>query len=164
MFTKPCPWYLANPGFLAAVGPTARTADVVYAHEVYLNEPAQLTAFSIPHGGVSAGNIDMGIFDASGNLLAHTGITSVAGFVNLPQTINLVSPLPLSAGRYLFGVWLDNSTDTYFAIPGLNQAWANLLNTNVNPTTGLASFSALGGSKPGAVFFPFLGHLAGTGF
>lgn len=166
MFSKPSPWYLAHPALITAgsSGASARTADAIYIHDVYLPEPAQLTGFSIQHGGVSAGNLDLGIYDTSGNLLAHTGITSAAGQASSLQTINLPSPLPLSAGRYSFAVWVDNNTDTYFSVTGLSQAFANLQNTNNNSATGLQNASALGGFKAGTVFLPFLGHLTGTGF
>lgn len=166
MFDSPPPWYLAHPALLTAglSGASARTADAIYIHDVYLPQPAQLTSFSIQHGGISAGHLDLGIYDTSGKLLAHTGITSCAGLANSEQTINLASPLPLSAGRYSLAIWVDSGTDTYFSVAGMSQAFGNLQNTNNTTANGLADFSTLGGTKAGSVFLPFLGHLAGTGF
>ena len=166
MFSKPCPPYLAHPGLMAAavVGTATRTPQAIYLHDVFLPEPAQLVSFSIQHGSVAAGHLDLGIFDTSGNLLAHTGITSAATFASAEQTIALPSPLNLSAGRYLYGFWIDSGTDTYYAIAGISPAFGGLQNMVNNSATGLQSASALAGLKPGTVFVPFMGHLAGTGF
>lgn len=168
MFTQaPTPWYLAHPGIVQAVAgsPTARTAQAVYIHDVYLPAPGQLTGFTVDHGAVAAGHIDLGVYDSAGNLLAHTGVTSVNTFANALQTINLPQPLALGAGRYYYAFWSDNNTDTYYVVTGLTVAAANLLNVNNLQAGGLASsFAAMGGVVAGSTLVPFLGHLAGTGF
>lgn len=168
MFTPvPPPWYLANSSLasVGSAGSSARSANSTYIHDVYLNTPASLTSFSIQHDGVSAGNLDLGIYDTNGNLLAKTGITSAIGFTNAVQTIALSQPLALGSGRYYFAFWVDNGTDTYFARQSYSQAFVNILNANNLSLTGLgSSFTAMGGVGASTVWVPFLGHLSGTGF
>ncbi len=161
----PIPWYLAHPALVEALAgnPSARAANTILAHDVYLPAPATLTSFTIVQGNVSAGHLDLGIYDANGNLLAHTGITP-AGTPFAANTLTLPHAISLVAGRYLLGFWSDNATDTYFALTGLGAAASNLVTTVQTSPSGLQSFSLLGGSVAGSILLPFQGHLNGTGF
>src|SRR6266702_4094503 len=75
----PTPWYLAhesNAGVTAS-GSAALVTNTTYLVGVWLPVPATVTNLRVRHSGTSAGNLDMGIYDASGNRLDHTGVTAV---------------------------------------------------------------------------------------
>lgn len=161
-------WYLAHPALLSVqpAGASARTAQTTYLHDVWNPYTCVVTGFSIAHGGVSAGNLDMGIYDVNGNLLCHVGSTA-ASAINTTQTINLAAPFLLPAGRYTFGFWVDNSLDTYFARVSLSpvDAWGMVRGSTGTNAGGLAAnFAGMGGVSSIQTFVPFLAHLQGVGF
>lgn len=157
--------YLCHPALVTfqAVGDSARTANSTYLHDIYVTAPNVITAFSIAHGAVSAGNLDLGIYDANGNLLTHTGVTPVTA-INTLQKINLPVALPIGPGVYFLGFWLDNGTDTYFARQNLNPlgAWGNIRGSaNTNAGGLLSSFSAMGGTNLITTCVPFIANVQG---
>lgn len=164
----PAPWYLAHREMITAqtAGESTRTANATYLHDIDVLVPVVITSFSIAHGSVSAGNLDLGIYDSSGNLLAHVGATA-AGAINTTQTINLASPFLLSPGRYFLAFWTDSATATYFARTAITPVagFGNIKQSVGTNAGGLAATTAgMGGIQDGQVFVPFLAHLQGTGF
>lgn len=163
----PAPWFLGHRELITAqtAGASTRTANGAYLHDVDVATSVVVTGFTIDHGGVSAGHLDLGIYDSNGNLVTHTGIVA-AGAINTPQSIALGTPVALAPGRYSFAAWVDNALDTYYARTGMdNSVWGNF-RTSVNLQAGglLATLTALGGTNPAGIFFPFIANLQGTGF
>lgn len=159
----PSPNYIAHPAIVTfpAVGDTTRTANTTYLHDVYVPATCVLTAFSVAHGTVSAGNIDLGIYDVSGNLVTHTGVTAVTGVGTL-QKIVLTTPVILAPGVYFLAFWTDSATSTYFARQALTPvgAWGNILNgASTNAGGLLANFAAMGGTVLVATCMPILGNV-----
>lgn len=164
------PWYLANPNALSALvnGASTLTANTTYVHDVYAPCPCIVTGFKIRHSGVSAGHLDLGIFDQNGNLLTHTGSIAATG-VTTVQTATLGTQLWIAQGRYYFGLWVDNSTDTYLQVAMGTGAGVGLMNIGTGASTNagglLASFTAMGGlTTTNTVFVPFLATLLGSPF
>lgn len=160
----PTPWYLSTPQLAATANSSAvvLTANKTYLESVWVPVPMTLVSATVGHGGVHAGNLDMGLYDQNGNLLGHTGVTPAAAGA---QTVNLLTPLFVNAGLYYMGFWLDNSTDTYFPLTGESAALDNFLVSVGTNGGGLAStFAGMGGAGAGTVIMPFLFHIQGTGF
>lgn len=162
----PTPWYLA-PVTLAAtanVGAAVLAANKTYLDSLWVPTPVVITSATIGHGSIHAGNLDMGMYDANGNLLGHTGVTAAAAG---NQTINFTTPLLLAQGLYYQAIWVDNATDTYFVLTNEGPALDNFLIAVGTNTGGLAStFAGMGGATNPASgsIVPFLLHIQGTGF
>lgn len=161
----PQPRYLAHPALLSVqpAGTSTRTAQKVYLHDVWVPVACTIRAFSIAHGAVAAGNIDLGIYDINGNLLVHTGVIPATP-VNGTQLANLTTPYPIGPGVYYFGFWVDNATDSYFARQNLDptQAWSDILGLSGSSATGLPpTFASLGGTVNNDVFVPFMANIQG---
>lgn len=160
----PTPWFLGSPMLAASAVASAAvlTANKTYLEGIWVPVPMTLVSATVGHGGVHAGNLDMGLYDQNGNLLGHTGVTAASAGV---QTANLLTPLFLNPGLYYSALWVDNSTDTYFCLTGENQSVDNFLVSVGTNGGGLAStFAGMGGAGAGTVIMPFLFHIQGTGF
>jgi len=73
--------------------------------------PRAYTGAIVMNGAAVSGNIDVGIYDPLGNLIAHTGSTAQAG-TTAPQRINFATPVQLKPGRYYLAIAMDNITGT----------------------------------------------------
>ncbi len=129
---------------------TVGTNVVLVANTVYLvpiEVAGACTCTGIRFRTVTAtGTSDVGIYDANGNLLAHSGAVANSGAL---QTLNLLAPLALAPGRYILAITPSNSTDTYQInggnIAGLVDAYTatNAAVAGVLPnTTGVLVTSA----------------------
>lgn len=164
------PWYLAHEmNALAFYNGTGAPglANYTVLMGVYNPTSAIITNFRTRHGAVSAGNVDMGLYDTNGNLLGHTGKTAVSA-VNTDQTLAPSGgPIWIAQGRYYLAFWSDSNTDTYYVVGVTSIAEANvgaLLNTKA---PGLpATFAAAGGFTlaNGLRVIGMMATLAGTGF
>ncbi len=95
-------------------------ANNVYLFPFELSVGVTITGMRWRMAVTVTGTTDMGIYDASGNLLAHTGVqTNVASNVN---SANFASPLNLGPGRYYLALCPSNATDTYFRNAALGAA------------------------------------------
>src|SRR5260221_8699477 len=110
-------------------GAGALTAGVAYFSSVSVLTTVTITKMRCQFSGAPTGNVDMGIFDATGanggpgNMLGHTGaILSATGVF----TQNLTANLTLSPGLYWLA-WLDTVADTVFRN-------ATPANTGCNPS------------------------------
>lgn len=170
----PMPWYLAheaNAG-VSASGSGALVTNTTYLTGVWLPVPATVTNMRIRHGTTSAGHLDMGIFDASGNRLDHTGVIAATG-TSTDQTAALSGGnLALAAGRYYLALWVDNNTDVYYRVNtgNVSTSWAEILvGTAVNGTGAtnttqglLANFTAMTGTTvTGALIISMMALLSG---
>lgn len=128
----PAPWILSvgePSGFSAAT----LTANKAYFVPVILYAQATLTGFRVSFGTGGAGNYDVGIYDASGNLLTNKGAIATATGIQSPA---LASSLSLSPGRYYLGFWINNATDT---ILQRSNTTNTVLAQNVTATSNLPS-------------------------
>lgn len=161
----PAPRFIANPGLQANIAASTQTANRTNLHSVWVPTPVVITAFSTGHGSVSAGNLDMGIYDINGNLLTHTGVTSAATFASTSQTITLATPFPIGVGNYYLAIWIDNATDTYFRNnygAGLGLAFNEMLQgVNTNAGGLLATFTAMGGTQANAFYVALMARIQG---
>lgn len=113
------PWIIETYGVLGASSNTVLVANKVYmwAFELYAN--CTITAMRWGTGSTAAGNTDMGIYDSSGNLLAHTGATANSANSNMSANIakdgsgNTITSIALAPGKYLMALCPSTSTDTY---------------------------------------------------
>lgn len=107
----PIPLIIANDGIFPASGTGTFTANVValWAFEVYA--PCTATGMRCHGAATATGTVDMGIYDANGNLLGHTG--AVALVANSNNSNAFVANVSLSVGRYFMALCPSNSTDTY---------------------------------------------------
>lgn len=161
----PSPWFISGPSVpitLALAGFSVLTANKTYLEGVWVPAPVVITSFTITHGSVHAGNLDMGIYDQNGNLLVHTGVVAATAG---PQTVTLTAPFILPAGLYYMALWVDNSTDTYLAFTGVSNAIDNILIATGTNGGGLSSnFSGMGGTSGSTVAVGPLAHIQGTGY
>jgi hypothetical protein len=168
------PWYLAhesNAGVTAS-GTGALVTNTTYLMGVWLPTPAIVTNMRVRKGATSAGNMDLGIYDSSGNRLDHTGVVA-AGSANTDVTTALSNGnLSLSPGRYYLALWVDNNSDLYYRINtgSNNKSWAEILVGSAvngtgatNTTTGLLStFTAMTGTtNTGALIVSMMALLSG---
>ncbi len=138
-FSIPIPPYLGSDAAESSAGGTTNT---VTANQVYLIAEqiiggCVVTGMRTHVGSTATGNTDMGIYDANGNLLAHTG--KVANVASTTQTNNFSSPLYLGPGNYFLAFANDNGTDTYsragtIGVPG---AMSNFRIATNNATAGV---------------------------
>jgi len=128
-----------NSGSAAAL-----TASRIYFGPLTLLAPVTITQMRCFLSGTPTGNIDMGVYDATGtngapnNLLAHTGaIAAVTGLF----TQNLTANLLLFPGKYWLA-WLDTVADSIQkaggAAAGLSPFYVSNSTFTVlpNPLTG----------------------------
>lgn len=115
------PWLISNE---AVAGPSAShtlTANKVYLYAFETMANITIDAMRWAMAATTTGTTDLGIFDASGNLLAHTGTSTNSANVNISANIakdgagNTITSLALAPGRYYTGLCPSNSTDTYQA-------------------------------------------------
>jgi hypothetical protein len=101
---------------LAAIGtgvpvssawPTASLAMFV---PIALSEAVTVVKMAWLNGATVSGNVDVGIYDASGNRLVSIGSTAQAGVTN-SQVVDIADTL-LNAGRYYLALAVDNITGT----------------------------------------------------
>ncbi len=106
------PWMIDMGAFDANSSSGVLAANNVYLYAFELTANVIITGMRWRMAVTVTGTTDMGIYDASGNLLAHTGVqTNVASTV---MTANFASPLVLSPGRYYMALCPSNASDTYF--------------------------------------------------
>lgn len=86
-------------------------ANVVYLYAFEVASPTTISGIRTRVTATATGTSDVGIYNAAGNLLVHTG--AVANIANTNQTFNFASNYTLSPGLYYLALTPSNSTDTY---------------------------------------------------
>jgi len=123
------PWIIPSEENVMQGSSFTLTANTVYLYLLELQGPATIPSMRYRMGATATGTVDLGIYDGSGNLLGHTGaVSTVASGLN---TINLISSLNLSPGRYALALCPSNSTDTYIGLTGAKAGggrWATATN------------------------------------
>jgi hypothetical protein len=121
---QPQPVILQSLGLEAAVatGSGVLTANIVYLIAVTLTAGVSVSGMRWRVTATATGTTDLGLYDASGNLLVHTGaITNVA---STTMTSNFSSNYALSPGNYYLALCPSNSTDTYGTTASLSTPGA----------------------------------------
>lgn len=100
-----------------ALGNTASTAvgtiNQAWFYPFRLYETATVVKLSLVIGATAAGNIDIGVYDAQGNLLVSSGSTA-QGSTSTLQSID-VTDTTLQPGTYWMAVMGSDATGTWFA-------------------------------------------------
>lgn len=118
------PWSIVEEG-MAPQG----TSHVLTTNQVYLwgfetNVAITIDVLYWKMAATATGTTDIGVYDASGNLLTHSGAT--ANSANANNSVTLTNALSLGPGRYMLGLCPSNGTDTYIDI---NAAGSGLIRT-----------------------------------
>lgn len=117
------PYLGTDAAELAAGGTTgAMTANQVYLIALSLHSACVVSAMRTHIGSTATGTTDMGIYDANGNLLTHTG--AVANVASTTQTNPFGSAYALPKGTYFLAFCPSNGTDTFSKIGALNTPGA----------------------------------------
>lgn len=122
---------------------TGLSTNNTYIVATTLTANVTLTAFRFRCIAGGNGNYDAGIYDSSGNRLAHSGSTATS---SATITATLATALLLSPGRYYLALWVDNATDTFRA-------------TSVSNGLSLSSFASTGAGGLQTSISPPLGSL-----
>jgi len=102
---------IAAYSFGALVSTSWPTANLALYVPVLVTETFQAIQLAANNGATVSGNLDLGIYDHSGNRLVSTGSTAQAGTTTL-QIISIAST-QLLPGRYYLAQVLDNVTGTH---------------------------------------------------
>lgn len=98
----------------------------------------------VVNGATVSGNIDVGIYDGSGNRLVSKGSTAQAG-VSSQQAFDITDTV-LLPGRYYMGVAMDNATGTLIAwgpVAGLAGSMGCLQQATAFALPATATFAAM---------------------
>ena len=96
------------------------------------------------NGGTVSGNVDVGLYSASGSRLVSSGSTAQAGINNL-QSFDITDTI-LAPGRYFLALAVDNVTGTYFAyttVRSIMKAVGVLSQATAFPLPATATFGVL---------------------
>ena len=158
----PVPWVLVA-GDPAAGSGGALATNTSYLAGVTVEAPMTITALSCVATGTPTGHVDLGIYDANGNLLGHTGVQALAAGVN---RFTLSAAMSLAPGRYYLALWIDNGTDAILkasrnlngSSQGFFPAW---IGVSTNSGGLLATTADMGGLTAAASKPYVLGIIAG---
>lgn len=91
------------------------TANLAILQPFYLGEAKTLDKIHVPNGGTVSGNLDVGIYDASGTKIVTKGSTAQSG-TNTGQVIDVANTALSAKTLYYAALVLDNTTGTIFRI------------------------------------------------
>jgi hypothetical protein len=134
--------YAAPPGSFSASAAYPLANLALYIPFVVCQRVPVVRLFSNNGGGVS-GNIDLGIYDHTGQRLVSTGSTAQAG-VSAPQMFTVA--VTLGAGRYYLAVAMDNTTGTLrrYNLSALHWVGAGVAEqTSAFPLPATATFATM---------------------
>ena len=124
-----------NGGAPASVAHPA--ANLILYIPQYVSAPGLAQGVFWQNGTAVAGNVDVGLYDEDGNLLAHGGLTAAAG-VSVPQYVAFASPVLLVTGRYYIAVTATSASQQFLA-------WGtSAAATNVNRMFGILEQAGAG--------------------
>ena len=142
------PWTMqADDRFNAtATSTTTLAITTTYISAVTWTAFGILTGFRYRCGTGGTDSCDIGLYDASGNLLTHTGSTLTSGSAS-GTTINLATAYSLSPQRYYLAFWMSGATNTIRQFSLANgvsmSSFANTGGTSL-PTTITPPLGSLG--------------------
>lgn len=124
----PAPWVVGDLADITQDQANLRTANNCYFSPIIIQTTVTVTAMRTQIGTAGNGQIQMGIYDASGNLLASSAkATTTTGIM----TLAFSTPLTIGPGRYYLALWIDNAVDTTYSANGTTPgAWPALNGTN----------------------------------
>ena len=115
------PYYKLQPSSLiktyAVEGPTTSTSGVLTANNIYLGTiqilyGVSLTGIRFYKGATAAGNVLVGLYDSSGNLLASSNSTALSGTFAV-QSVPFTATYFANPGIYFLGFIPSTSSDTF---------------------------------------------------
>lgn len=128
------PSILPTPPFIGVNQSPTTVAALAAANDAYLLStyvPTMTTVTGIRMNiGTSAGNIDVGIYDANGNKVVSKGSTACPSGGS--QTVSFASPTTLIPGQYWIAIAADGTSAT-FARAGTNSPGGCILQTSDFP-------------------------------
>ncbi len=140
------PWIISNDAAsVNSVLTVTFTANNVFLYAFEVSAPCTITGAKWRMGAtVGTGGTqttDIGIYDANGNLLGHTGATTNVASTNMSQAF--LSSVLLTPGLYFMAFVSQNGSDTYLGISGTtsksttsrNRLATNLASAGVLPAT-----------------------------
>lgn len=116
------PWAIVEEGIPPSGASHVLTANQVYLWGFEIQTPITIDTLTWKMAATVTGTTDVGIYDANGNLLAHSGATT--NVANSNNTATLTNALSIGPGRYLLALCPSNGTDTY---SGVNAAGSGLV-------------------------------------
>lgn len=138
----------SNVGFAGAAWPVANKALFI---PFYIHRPVTVRQVAWQNGTTVSGNVDVGVYDTSGSLLASLGSTAQTG-TSSPQIGN-IADTALTPGGYFMAMAVDNTTGLFFrcsSIPAqLMQAAGIQEATTSFPLPSTATFA-----NPAAAYVP----------
>lgn len=154
----PAPWTIGTDMVAATMtGGQVLDANGVYLYAFEIAAPITVSKMQYSTESVATGTVDMGLYDANGNLLGHTGAIANTSADSI-MTNALTANLTLAPGRYFAAFCSLNHTDTidglasYFQLAvshryrrGVTAATAGVLpattgGTNVTSITPFPNF------------------------
>lgn len=135
------PLIIGSESVLMGGAPGTLSANAVFLYKFAITVGITITNMRWKSGTTAAGNVNLGIYDANGNLLGSTG--SVANTTaNLGNSIALAGGnLYLPAGYYYLAFTTGSSTDTFVRATGLGTTGSPIVPsyTAANNSTGTTS-------------------------
>lgn len=121
------------PAFASAAWPSANRALL---YPVSLDAPFTAARMFWVNGGTVSGNVDAGLYDASGHRLGSTGSTAQAGTSAL-QSAALTASVGLAPGTYYLALAVNNTTATFYrtVISFSTFTWAGAASAFALPAT-----------------------------
>lgn len=139
------------------------TANLAMFFPLYIYAPGYVQQLFWVNGSAVAGNVQLGVYDESGSMIAQTPVTAAAGTTQ-PQAVSLPIPTAgppgvlLTTGRYYLGVMASTNTQKFVgwttgaASTNINrmlgvseQATANPLPTSITFASSARSFVPIAG-------------------
>lgn len=123
---------------------TANTAVFV---PFRLPGPTTVTKLWVVNGSAVSGNIDVGIYDESGNRLGSKGSTAQVGTEALQEFD--ITDISLPVGRYYLAVVLDNGTGTLYrsvVTSALRRGLGTAIMATAFPLPATATYAAIASS------------------
>lgn len=133
----PQPWIVGDNADVTQDQANNRAVNTCYFSPIVVYATVTITSMRTQVGTAGNGHLQMGIYDANGNLLAST---ASAATVTGIMTLALTSSLSIGPGRYYLALWIDNATDSTFSANGTTPgAWPALSGVNAGGLPALMS-------------------------
>lgn len=150
---------LGNNGEAGASSAISASSDT-YIYATSVGVPVCINSISVTVGTANGG-MDLGIYDANGLLMTHTGTTVIAG-ANV-QTLSLANAFCIPPGLYYIGFYCNNVTATFAKMTSTATRGAKRY-TSAGGTSLPSSVSLSGGVTTAVGVYEVLGVAGGSTF